>query len=146
MKSFYSWKQSRELHLDCFASKFFRSFARLRCSFVHLESQLLPLLLLRHLAHKLLVLPLLLLTLKRLVHKRFSSPMYEDFSLCISPNFSQICLLMLPKIEGKNNGKLINLLLQNRKYFLISYSVFVRANFHIPTLMRFVIFWCITAL
>ena len=47
---------------------------------------------------------------------------------------------MLPKIEGKNNGKLINLLLQNRKYFLISYSVFVRANFHIPTPMRFVLF------
>ena len=53
---------------------------------------------------------------------------------------------MLPKIEGKNNGKLINLLLQNRKDFLISYSVFVRAIFHIPTLMRFVFFWCITAL
>ena len=47
---------------------------------------------------------------------------------------------MLPKIEGKNNGKLINLLLQNRKDFLISYSVFVRAFLHIPTPMRFVIF------
>ena len=47
---------------------------------------------------------------------------------------------MLPKIEGKNNGKLINLLLQNRKDFLISYSVFVRAIFHIPTPMRFVLF------
>ena len=43
---------------------------------------------------------------------------------------------MLPKIEGKNNGKLINLLLQNRKDFLISYSVFVRAFLHIPTPMR----------
>ena len=53
---------------------------------------------------------------------------------------------MLPKNEGKNNGKLINLLLQNRKDFLISYSVSVRAIFHIPTLMRFVFFWCITAL
>jgi hypothetical protein len=47
---------------------------------------------------------------------------------------------MLPKIEKKNNGKLINLLLQNRKDFLISYSVFVRAIFHIPTPMRFVLF------
>ncbi len=53
---------------------------------------------------------------------------------------------MLPKIEGKNNGKLINLLLQNRKDFLISYSVSVRAIFHIPTPMRFILFLCITAL
>jgi len=53
---------------------------------------------------------------------------------------------MLPKIVGKNNGKLINLLLQNRKNFLISYSVFVRAFLRIPTPMRFVLFWCITAL
>ena len=47
---------------------------------------------------------------------------------------------MLPKIEGKNNGKLINLLLQNRKDFLISYSVSVRAIFYIPIPMRFVFF------
>ena len=53
---------------------------------------------------------------------------------------------MLPKIEGKNNGKLINLLLQNRKDFLISYSVSVRTFFHIPTPMRFILFLCITAL
>lgn len=47
---------------------------------------------------------------------------------------------MLPKNERKNNGKLINLLLQNWKDFLISYSLSVRAHLKIPTPMRFVLF------